>query len=63
MCMFKIKKRCFRCLHVLREDGTCQNPKCVRYVDESSAEKKAETKANEAAASANAASTATEDKA
>lgn len=34
MCMFKIKKRCFRCLHVLREDGTCQNPKCSRYVAE-----------------------------
>ena len=32
--MFKIKKRCFRCLHVLREDGTCQNPKCSRYVPE-----------------------------
>ena len=32
--MFKIKKRCFRCLHVLRENGTCQNPKCSRYVPE-----------------------------
>ena len=31
---FKIVKRCFRCLHVLREDGTCQNPKCSRYVPE-----------------------------
>ena len=29
--MFKLKKRCLRCLHVLREDGTCQNPDCVRY--------------------------------
>lgn len=57
----KWKKRCFRCLQYLRDDGTCQNPKCVRYVDESSAEK--ETKADEAAASASAASTATEDKA
>lgn len=27
----KIKLRCFRCLKVLREDGTCQNPECVRY--------------------------------
>lgn len=27
----KIKKRCIRCMKVLREDGTCQNPKCVRY--------------------------------
>ena len=59
----KWKKRCFRCLQYLRDDGTCQNPKCVRYVDESSAEKKAETKADEAAASANAASTAAEGKA
>lgn len=32
--MYKIKKRCFRCLHVLRDDGTCQNPKCSRYVAE-----------------------------
>ena len=29
--MFKLKKRCIRCLHVLRDDGTCQNPDCVRY--------------------------------
>ena len=29
--MFKLKKRCIRCLHILREDGTCQNPDCVRY--------------------------------
>lgn len=57
----KWKKRCFRCLQYLRDDGTCQNPKCVRYVDESSAEK--EIKADEAAASANVASTAAEDKA
>lgn len=57
----KWKKRCFRCLQYLRDDGTCQNPKCVRYVDESSAEK--ETKADEAADSANVASTAAEDKA
>ena len=26
-----IKKRCVRCMKVLREDGTCQNPKCSRY--------------------------------
>lgn len=31
---FKLKKRCPRCLHVLREDGTCQNTKCVLYVEE-----------------------------
>ena len=29
-----IKKRCIRCLKVVREDGTCQNPKCVKYVPE-----------------------------
>lgn len=29
-----IKKRCIRCMQVLREDGTCQNPKCVKYVPE-----------------------------
>ena len=31
--MFKLKKRCLRCLHILRDDGTCQNPKCVRYTE------------------------------
>lgn len=30
--MFNIPKRCFRCLYKLRKDGTCQNPKCSRYV-------------------------------
>lgn len=29
-----IKKRCNCCLKPLREDGTCQNPKCPRYVPE-----------------------------
>jgi hypothetical protein len=29
-----IKKRCIRCRQYLREDGTCQNPNCVRYVPE-----------------------------
>ena len=28
---FKITHRCIRCRKPLREDGTCQNPKCVRY--------------------------------
>lgn len=28
---FKITKRCIRCRKPLRVDGTCQNPKCVRY--------------------------------
>lgn len=27
-----IKKRCLRCLQVLREDGTCQNEECVKFV-------------------------------
>ena len=31
--MFKLKKRCIRCLHILRDDGTCQNPDCVRYTE------------------------------
>lgn len=29
-----LKKRCKRCLHVLREDGTCENPKCKLYVEQ-----------------------------
>ncbi|MBR1698044.1 MAG: hypothetical protein IJ712_07460 [Anaerovibrio sp.] len=29
-----VKKRCIRCLKVVRSDGTCQNPKCVLYVPE-----------------------------
>ena len=35
-----IKYRCFRCMKVLRADGTCQNPKCIRYVPD---EEKADT--------------------
>ena len=30
---FKVIKRCIRCRKPLREDGTCQNPKCVRYTE------------------------------
>lgn len=26
-----VKKRCIRCRKPVREDGTCQNPNCVRY--------------------------------
>ena len=33
-----IKKRCIRCRQYLREDGTCQNPKCVRYVPETASD-------------------------
>lgn len=29
-----IKRRCPRCMKVLREDGTCQNGKCPRYTPE-----------------------------
>lgn len=59
----KWKRRCFRCLQYLRDDGTCQNPKCVRYVDESSTEKETEVKTDEVAASANAGSRAAEGRA
>lgn len=34
---FKLKKRCVRCLKVLRNDGTCQNPKCCLYQEEAAA--------------------------
>ena len=27
-----VKKRCIRCRKPVREEGTCQNPNCVRYV-------------------------------
>ena len=30
--MSKVTPRCLRCRKPLREDGTCQNPACVRYV-------------------------------
>ena len=32
--MAVVKRRCIRCRKELREDGTCQNPDCVRYVPE-----------------------------
>ncbi len=35
-----IVKRCIRCRKPLREDGTCQNPACVRYVPEPKKNKK-----------------------
>ena len=37
--MAVVKKRCIRCRKELREDGTCQNPNCVRYVPEDDAQK------------------------
>lgn len=37
--MLKWRKRCFRCLQYLRDDGTCQNPKCVRYTPEKAAKR------------------------
>lgn len=56
---FKVTKRCIRCRKPLRSDGTCQNPKCVRYKPEPEENKETET----AAASANAESRATEGRA
>lgn len=39
----KIKKRCIRCLKVLRDDGTCQNPACSRYTPEKTEDTKEDT--------------------
>ena len=39
---FKITHRCIRCRKPLREDGTCQNPKCVRYTPDESESSKSE---------------------
>lgn len=44
---FKITKRCIRCLKPLRKNGTCQNPKCVRYKPDP--EKQEEEKTNDGA--------------
>lgn len=33
----KIKKRCIRCLTVLKEDGTCPNKKCPKHIPEKQA--------------------------
>ncbi len=38
-----VKKRCIRCLKVLRADGTCQNPKCVLCVPEPPVENSGES--------------------
>lgn len=42
---FKLKKRCKFCAYTLRDDGTCQNPKCVNYTEEQNESKDQETKA------------------
>lgn len=41
---YKIKRRCIRCLTVLREDGTCNNEKCSRYTPEKTKEENNKTK-------------------
>ena len=38
----KVAKRCNYCLKKLREDGTCQNQQCPRYVPEVQAQGKQE---------------------
>lgn len=43
MMALKIKKRCIRCLKVLRDDGTCSNPACSRYTPEKTEDTKEET--------------------
>lgn len=35
---FNIRKRCIRCNQKVREDGTCQDPNCVRFVPETTEE-------------------------
>ena len=46
---FKVTKRCIRCLKPLRENGTCQNPKCVRYKPDPEPEKQEEEKTSDGA--------------
>ena len=36
---YKIKRRCNRCLTVLRDDGTCPNKECAKYVLEAEQKK------------------------
>lgn len=38
----KIKRRCIRCLTVLRADNTCSNEECPKYVEEEKQESKEE---------------------
>lgn len=46
---YVVKKRCIFCHKVLREDGTCQNPNCVRYVPDKPIEETAHTESIEGA--------------
>lgn len=43
---FKITYRCIRCRKPLRDDNTCQNPKCVRYTPDKKEDKKNDDKKN-----------------
>lgn len=40
---FKVKKRCRFCGTALREDGTCPNEKCPRYVPDPAPEPTTDT--------------------
>lgn len=50
----KMIYRCIRCRKPLRDDGTCQNDKCVRYTPE---DDKTEASANSSTTATDAAST------
>ena len=41
---YKIKRRCIRCLTILRDDGTCGNEKCSRYTPEKPKEENGKAK-------------------
>lgn len=38
MSFFTLKKRCPFCAHELTEDNKCQNPECILYVSDESAD-------------------------
>lgn len=42
MLNWTVPKRCIRCNKKVRADGTCQNPKCVRYTPENKEKDKKE---------------------
>lgn len=50
MGFFKLKKRCKFCAHVLRADGTCQNPNCIDYTEEPTKESTDKKEADSTAA-------------